>query len=70
MSPSRRKKSTRRTKEQLLQELEVTQRLLIEKEEELVICQEELARHIQQPAGKNKPEGTNQDEIDALQEEL
>ena len=48
MSSSRRKKTTRRTKDQLLQELEVTQRLLIEKEEELVICQEELARYIQE----------------------
>ncbi|MFK7847337.1 MAG: hypothetical protein AB8G77_18725 [Rhodothermales bacterium] len=50
MSPSRRKSKgtkSRRTKDQILQELEVTQRLLIEKEEELVVCQEELAHLIQ-----------------------
>ncbi len=51
MSPSRKRTKgakTRRTKEQILQELEVTQRLLIEKEEELVLCQEELAHILQE----------------------
>ena len=50
MSPSRKKArgtKSRRTKEQILQELEITQRLLIEKEEELVLCQEELANQLQ-----------------------
>ncbi len=50
MSPSRKKArgaKSRRTKEQILQELEITQRLLIEKEEELVLCQEELAHQLQ-----------------------
>ncbi|MEM8489165.1 MAG: hypothetical protein AAF564_26715 [Bacteroidota bacterium] len=65
MSTSRRKKSTRRTKEQLLQELEVTQRLLIEKEEELVLCQEELARYLQQP--KN---GEQQHHTDTLLDKI
>ena len=41
-------RKSRRTKDQILQELEVTQRLLIEKEEELVLCQEELTHILQQ----------------------
>lgn len=73
MSSSRRKKSTRRTKDQILQELEITQRLLIEKEEELVICQEELARFIQeQPADTNaQPDvRTLRHEIETLETRL
>ncbi len=51
MSPSRKKTTSsksRQTKDVILKELEVTQRLLIEKEEELVLCQEELAHLIEE----------------------
>ncbi len=50
MSASRKntkRSRSNRTKNDILKELEVTQRLLIEKEEELVLCQEELAHILQ-----------------------